>query len=579
MIAILFSWIVISFISFSWGNLFISIYNKIGDRKAHYNYLDCTILGLVAISIPLSIWSLWLPSNYIFLLLSLIIGIISIITNKQKWEKSFNTIKYRIKRLPHNIIFSILFFSLMILISCTWIEGIGDSLYYHHQNIRWNEEYAVVPGLGNLDDKFAFNSQYLLISSIFTFRPLFNQALYPIIPLFVIFVIAWLLIELHKSDYELKRVIVLIAYIIFIFISLNSIFDTSTDLLPNILAFYISAQIIFYPHILSEKRLLYFSTPLFLIMCKIAMLPFCIFSLYVLIMFVRKRTYLLLSYCCLLGLFLCIPWLIRNVILSGYLVYPVYQIDLFSFDWKLPKDVAIKAVEYIKFVPKEYLHFLTTMPEYRYRAPLYINLIVLSLYLLTSISMPVICYLIIKNRKQLPASYLLLSIIFILTILIWVFNGPDIRFTAAINCIFIAFILILFFEYGKNKIKVKKTILFLFSVFLIYVGVWTIRRCYYNIQTVNNRKIETGYRPYYTVIYKPYTKEDASKIIYPEYNNLFVPYEIGNGIIVFVSYVEITMEKLPSTVHQHRGKFTNYKCLEPRGNSLQDGFRLKKDCE
>ncbi len=26
-----------------------------------------------------------------------------------------------------------------------WQVGIFDSLYYHHQNIRWNEEYATIP--------------------------------------------------------------------------------------------------------------------------------------------------------------------------------------------------------------------------------------------------------------------------------------------------------------------------------------------------------------------------------------------------------------------------------------------------
>ena len=217
------------------------------------------------------------------------------------------------------------------------------------------------------------------------------------------------------------------------------------------------------------------------------------------------------------------------------------------------------------------------MPEYRYRASLYINLTVLIIYLLTSICMPMMCYLVIKNRKQLPVSCFLLSIIFSLTILIWILNGPDIRFTAAINCILVAFTIILFFNYGKIRIRMKKTILFLFSAFLVYIGVWTTRRCYYNMQTVNNRKIESEYRPYYSIIYKPYTREDASKIINPNYNALFVPYEIGNGIIIFISYADITLEKLPSTVHLHRGKFTNYQSLEPRGHHLQDGFRLKKD--
>jgi len=42
-----------------------------------------------------------------------------------------------------------------------------------------------------------------------------------------------------------------------------------------------------------------------------------------------------------LGLVILTPWVARNIILSGYLVYPVPQIDLFSVDWKLPYQYVI----------------------------------------------------------------------------------------------------------------------------------------------------------------------------------------------------------------------------------------------
>jgi hypothetical protein len=34
-----------------------------------------------------------------------------------------------------------------------------------------------------------------------------------------------------------------------------------------------------------------------------------------------------------------VPWLIGNVCVSGYLLYPFHQLDFFSFDWKLPKEM------------------------------------------------------------------------------------------------------------------------------------------------------------------------------------------------------------------------------------------------
>jgi hypothetical protein len=36
------------------------------------------------------------------------------------------------------------------------------------------------------------------------------------------------------------------------------------------------------------------------------------------------------------------PWLMQNVMLSGYLIYPFPQLDLFNVDWKVPADLALK---------------------------------------------------------------------------------------------------------------------------------------------------------------------------------------------------------------------------------------------
>jgi hypothetical protein len=41
-------------------------------------------------------------------------------------------------------------------------------------------------------------------------------------------------------------------------------------------------------------------------------------------------------------LVILIPWVIRNVISSGYLVYPIADVDLFDVDWKLPYDYVVE---------------------------------------------------------------------------------------------------------------------------------------------------------------------------------------------------------------------------------------------
>jgi hypothetical protein len=39
-----------------------------------------------------------------------------------------------------------------------------------------------------------------------------------------------------------------------------------------------------------------------------------------------------------MGAIILLPSAIRSFILSGYLIYPVSQIDIFAVDWKIPKD-------------------------------------------------------------------------------------------------------------------------------------------------------------------------------------------------------------------------------------------------
>jgi hypothetical protein len=52
----------------------------------------------------------------------------------------------------------------------------------------------------------------------------------------------------------------------------------------------------------------------------------------------RKRRFIGIAAC---GLAIVLPFLARNVILSGYLVYPYPALDLFSFDWKISFNRAI----------------------------------------------------------------------------------------------------------------------------------------------------------------------------------------------------------------------------------------------
>lgn len=43
--------------------------------------------------------------------------------------------------------------------------------------------------------------------------------------------------------------------------------------------------------------------------------------------------------CC--WLYYCFSFLIRNIIISGYILYPYAQLDFFHVDWKMPKELVV----------------------------------------------------------------------------------------------------------------------------------------------------------------------------------------------------------------------------------------------
>ncbi|MDL2303625.1 hypothetical protein LJC28_04450, partial [Dysgonomonas sp. OttesenSCG-928-D17] len=298
------SWGIIVYILFTFGDILLSLYNKVCKQNEQYNVLDKLLLGLCSLIIPLSVWSLWLPSNQAFLFFALITSILYWGINYRKVIRICENIMDGIKPLTLS---QTLFLSLFILASLfffTWQQEVYDSAFYHYQNIRWNEEYPVVPGIANIDDRFGFNSNYFLLSAIFTFRFVLGEAVYPLQGVLVAAIGYWILYKLFISRYEVKRVVILVAYILLCWISVHFLGNTSTDILPNFIAFYILARLILSPEKLKSGYLMGIALPVFLLTCKLSFFPIGIISLYLIFRLIKEKKYGIISFGCIVGLFI-----------------------------------------------------------------------------------------------------------------------------------------------------------------------------------------------------------------------------------------------------------------------------------
>lgn len=572
------TWIIIFFTLFSFGDMILVLFNKLCRRSEDYNPVDKILLGLSFVIIPLSIWSLWLPSNQFFLLICFLVSFNYWVFSYKRLLSIFSELKKELREsLSVAEIGLLLLFVLSSLYFFTWQQDVYDSAFYHMQNIRWNEEYAVVPGLANLDDRFGFNSNYFLLSAIFTFRFLLGEAIYPLQPLIVTLIGCWVLYELISSRYEMKRVVLLLSYMLLFWVSIYFLGNTSTDILPNFIAFYLFANIVLYPKNIKARYLLGMVLPVFLLTCKLSVFPIGLISLYLLYWLCKTKQYKVVSFAATMTLLILIPWLIRNVVVSGYLLYPFYQFDFFSFDWKVPIDVAIKEKAYIFDVGYYFFRVALRYPHQSVRDPLFINIITDVIFLLTLISYVLVFYIYIKKRKILSQSIYLLYVIYLLSSFVWIFGGPDVRFIAGTLCAVIFTGGILFIQCRKKEIYYLSSTLGkgLILIFAISLLVWTYS-CYYTFSVQTKETIADLHSK---AFFKPFSIKEQQRIKDFDQSENFIIYEINNDQYIRVIEGLPYDMALPTSIASHYAKFCPLECIEARGYSIDEGYRVREGCE
>lgn len=584
MLAILISWITISVLTFSFGDMLVRLFYRICKKEEQYSFMDTGILGICFLSLLLSITSLWLPSNHHILLAFLLFSVGYWAFRKERLNHYMSLLKevLRVFSLANWCVIVLSLVALLVYVS--WVSASYDPTYYHYQNIRWNEEFPVVFGLGNIEDRFGFNSNYLLLSSLFTFRFLFGEPVYGLISVVLAWFICWLFYELVKSNYDLKRIILLVLFLLF-FLTNNlpineSIADTSTDAIPNIFIFYLMARLVLYPDRFNDSFLLFIIVPISLFTYKVSFAPVSLIGLYAVILLIREKDYKSVSFVSLLSFLILAFWCVRNVIISGYLIYPFYEIDLFSFDWKIPESVALSQREHMvndaMFVFKVVIN-LTSLKSllsssWFLAMGLVLIFVVYSLVLISPFA--ILYYRVIKKRPIESVLYII-YLVSVVCVLIWLFSAPSYRFISGI-LMGVSFLSLILIFSGKDKRypKVAMIVSLLFSGTLLFLAIKRTHNFYSMFHLAEER---AGVRNASSILLLPYNALEQAKARgnYPE----FTEYKM-NGITIYISSDEIgrAYDKLPGVAKQNAEakRFQPITTVEPIGTTLKEGFRPKK---
>ncbi|MDU1892435.1 MAG: hypothetical protein E6767_17260 [Dysgonomonas sp.] len=582
MLVVLFSWIVISFVVISFGDILISLLNYICKKNEQYNIVDSFLLGTCAIAAILSMTSLWLPSNHYLLFAFIGIACIYWLANKER----VTAIHQRIQEITSGIskknwvFIGVSVFALLIYMS--WAAHVFDAVFYHYQNIRWNEEFAVVPGVANIESRFGFNSNFLLVSAVFTFRFLFGEAIYTFQSVPVLLVLLWIFAELIRSNFELKRIILLVLFFFFFAVNIDYITDSSTDIIPNVFVFYLVARLVLYPDIFKNSSLLYFLIPVSLFTFKVSSAPICIVSLGVLVYYLKRKDYNTLFTFIVLAFIVIVPWISRTVIITGYLLYPLSAIDVFSFDWKLDKEVVdFESLGISVFARGGFNDFVTFGYFMKWgfgtnKLFLMTIVIMMIMCLVTLVSPFVIGYKTIK-KKYLPQSYYWMYIALLIYTIYWYALAPDFRFA---NGAFFGMTFLMISVVLSNKEnfypKLANIVIVLFASVMLLSSFKRIFNYYLLLYPTS---VKEGRTPFYSALYIPYSSKDQAEARhvpqeYSEYKmgdiTLFITSDKRQGICYDV-FPGGSSE--PLTGHTRGPELST---IEPRGKTLQDGFKPKK---
>lgn len=225
-----------------------------------------------------------------------------------------------------------------------------DTDWYHAQTIRWIEEYGCVKGVANLFYALGFNNAQHYFDALFSMEWILGQSLRGTGGFFglVIFihgllrVCQWKQHSRHIADmlavWEVAYSIIVTAFFA----------DPYVDTLPNILVLFIMTEWI---ALLEEKKEdttwfgFYCLLAVFATVCKTSVAMIVLLTAYPVYLLVKqKKAWQILVY---LGIGFCIalPFLITNVITTGYPVYLLSALDLFDVPWKIDPAVLQYSVD------------------------------------------------------------------------------------------------------------------------------------------------------------------------------------------------------------------------------------------
>ena len=560
MLTTLLVWIYISFLSWMWGILFLQFIKKITGNELQLPHFSLVcVSGLSVITVVAGILSLFIPLGgwwvqFLFILPCLILFL----------KKDSPAFFAPLKKEFHDLhVFSIILLSaclLLILVMSTWTIVHPDTLGYHAQTIQWIEKYKAIPGLVHLQVRFGYQGLWFADTALFGFSFTGTQGITFLNSTVLFWFFIFIINRIDQSFFKGGKKLYGLLWVSLLFISMWSYTQvrlTATSASPDFIATLFILAIIY---LLLEKNLkdlaasewlLITFLSLVAVTIKLSVVPVLLIAAVPALLGLVKRNIKLFFTILFISAITFSPFIARNIITSGYVVFPSASIDVVKVDWKYSPTLTVNEKNYITAYAKkqgvatEEINEVNEMSIKEWLPTWWQNRSVADKTIMIILVLSLIAIL-LSLKKVIQSGFI--PILILLTmfsgITFWFINAPDPRFGFGSILGFIAVTAYLAFK--EKEIFIGRNILI--TILLISsasVGTYTGYR-FINFFSKDQLLIPLGIEK---AGYKTF-ECNGIKINSPAANN-----DLGN---IPVPCTDLDCEK-----------------FSPRGKEISDGFRAK----
>jgi len=470
MLITLLAWIYITFLSWMWGILFLQIIKRITKTDLlvpHFSIICMTGLSAITIiagtlSLVMALGSLWVQFFFIAPCLVLFF--------KKNKPYFFATVKKEFSNL--HIVSTILLVAclLLILVMSTWTIVHDDTLGYHAQTIQWIEKYKAVPGLVHLHVRLGYQGLWFVDCALFSFSFTGKEGITFSNSTILLWFFIFLINRINFNFFNQGNKIYGLLWIALFMVCMSSYTQvrlTATSASPDFIATLLVLAIVYilFQRSSFDNWLLLAFLSLAATTIKLSVAPILLIVLAAFIIFIRTRKFKLLFTLIILSAIAFLPFITRNIITSGYIVFPSTAIDITNVDWKYNAELTANEKNYITayakrpgVVTKEEIDEVNRLSPIEWLPRWWQNRSIADKTIIVLFILSVLAALLsIKKLIQSDFRSILILLTLLAGIIFWFKNAPDPRFGLGFILGFIAVAAYVFFK--EKEIPIAKNVL------------------------------------------------------------------------------------------------------------------------